>query len=219
MKSVLSVITTLLLFVGSVQAQVTVSENPSPQSSFVEASAKLEVGQSVTWFIVPEPVKQVEVDNIVYFNGPAGTYHVTALVQTVVNNKVVNKKFKATVVIGSVAPVIPVDQFAKDIQAAFTSESATDKALNTAKLASLYRMAAKTTVNDASIKTFGNLFDTMKTASVALLPETAIPAVRKVIGARLNPQFGAASTVLDATSRAKLASEFNAIADALTSTK
>ena len=66
---------------------------------------------------------------------------------------------------------------------------------------------------------FGNLFDTMKTASLTMLPDTAIPAVRKVIGARLNPQFGAASTPLDATSRAKLVSEFNAIADALSSAK
>lgn len=228
---VLSVITAFLLTAGSVFGQVSVVENPSPQSSFVEATAKLEVGQSVTWFIVPEPTKQVEIDNTVYFNGPAGTYHITALVQTVKDNKVVNRKFKAVVVIGEPTPPpapapkpVPVppapdDQFTRDIQTAFTAESAPDKALNTQKLASLYRVAAKSTVTDASITTYGQLFDTMKVASLQLLPEAAIPAVRKVIGNRINPQFGAAGTRLDDAKRAKLVSEFNAIADALSSAK
>lgn len=228
MMRVLSVIASVLLMAGSCYGQVTVVENPSPQSSFVEASAKIEVGQSVTWFVVPEPTKQVEIDNIVYFNGPAGTYHITALVQTVKDNKVVNKKYKAVVVIGTPTPPSPpepppapkpVDQFTKDIQTAFTAETAPDKALNTQKLASLYRVSAKSTVTDKSITTYGQLFDTMKIASVAMLPESAIPGVRKVIGARINPQFGAASKALDDASRTKLVSEFNAIADALSSAK
>lgn len=213
-----------LVMQGVAFGQVTVVQNPSPQSSFVEASAKLDVGQSVTWFIVPEPTKQTEIDNIVYFNGPVGTYSVTALVQTVVANKVVNKKYNVKVIIGTAPtpippiPVDPIDPFAAAIQAAFTAETAADKGTNTAKLASIYRVAAKTTVNDPTVTTAAQLLTTMKTASETMFPATAIPGVRKVIGTRLNPQFATTGT-LDATTRAKLVIEFNAIADALSSAK
>ncbi len=224
MIRMLSTIATILMLCGTVNAQVSVVQNPSPQSSFVEASAKVEVGQSVTWFISPEPTKQVEIDNIVYFNGPPGVYTVNALVFTVKDNKVTTKKFTQKVTIGEPVPPVPVpvpvpsDPFVKAIQDAFTNEIAADKAVNASKLASIYRMAGKNTVNDATITNTGQLFDTMKTASRTLLPDTAIPGVRKVIGARLNSAFGA-SVTLDSATRAKLATEFNAIADALSSAK
>lgn len=219
----------LLLIASNAFGQITVLQNPSPQSSFVEASAKLETGQSVTWFIVPEPMKQVEIDNTVYFNGPAGTYSVSALVLSVKDGKVVNKKTNIKVVIGSAPPIPPVDPiippdpkpvdvFTTAIQVAFTSEGAADKATSTAKLASIYRMAAKNTVTDPTISTTAQLFATMKTASEALLPPTAIPSVRKVVGSRLNPVFGTSAT-LDAATRAKLVAEFTAIADALSAAK
>ncbi len=230
MIRMLSGIVAVFLLAGNAFAQISVVQNPSPQTSFVEASAKLDAGQSVTWFIVPEPTKQVEIDNIVYFNGPAGTYSVTSLVQTVKDGKVVNKKTNVKVTIGSAPPVPPVDPvippgpgpvidpFVTAIQVAFTAEAAADKSTSAAKLASIYRMAAKNTVNDATISTMAQLFATMKTASESLLPATSIPGVRKVIGTRLNPVF-VNGTTLDAATRAKLVAEFNAVADALSAAK
>lgn len=227
MKHMLSALTALVLLAGSVHGQVSVVQNPSPADSFVEATAKLADGQSVTWFVSPEPTKQVEIDTTVYFNGPAGTYTVTALVLTVKDGKVTSKKYTSKVVIGDPIPPIPpipptpptpIDAFNQAIQAAYTVEVGTDKATSTAKLASIYRMAAKNTVTDPTISTTAQLYATMKTASETLLPATAIPGVRKVVGTRLNPVFGT-STTLTTASRTQLAAEFNAIADALSSAK
>jgi len=113
-------------------------------------------------------------------------------------------------------PPIPVDDFTKAVQAAFALETAPDRAISVGKLASLYRQAAKVTVNDPALTTYGQLFDVMKKASVSMIPETAIPQVRRVVGTRLNSQFSAAASPLD---RAKIGAEFAAVAEALSAIK
>lgn len=116
---------------------------------------------------------------------------------------------------GPPIPPAPTDPFSLAIQAAFTAELAPDKLTSAGKLASVYRMAAKSTVRDTTITTTGQLFDVMTKASRVMLAETAIPKVRAVIGSRLNPIFGT-SVTLD---RDRIAAEFNAIADALSAVK
>ena len=109
-------------------------------------------------------------------------------------------------------PPVPVDEFAKAIQDAYTAELSPDKAKHVAALASLYRAAAVTTVIDPTVKTYGDLFADLKTASRTLLPESAIPGMRKVVGARLNLTMSKAA---DPVNRDQTAAEFVKVAAAL----
>lgn len=116
-----------------------------------------------------------------------------------------------------VVPVVPiVDAFTKAVQDAYALEAAPDKAANAAKLAKLYRTASAATVMDPTVTTYGTLFADMKAASLTLLPEAAIPGVRKVIGNRLN-LFTSKPT--DSIDRAKTVNEFLAVATALEGVK
>lgn len=111
------------------------------------------------------------------------------------------------------APPAPTPaDFAKLLHDAYAAEAEPEKARSVAALASLYRAAAKTTVDDATIKTYAQLFADMKTASASLLSPSAVPRVRKVIGDRLNPLFSGAEQAID---REKVKAEFNAVATAL----
>lgn len=206
-------------------ADINVVENPVPANSFAECSVSIPDGSSVAFIVSPTPTKQVEYDNKLLFNGPAGNYQVTSIVFTIKDGKITNSKTTKTITIGKAPqpppvvpddPDVPVDAFKAAIQKAFTAEADLDKATSTAKLAALYRNASKTTVNDTQIKTNGALFDTMKVASRSMLSENAIPKVRAEIGKRLNPLSSAAATPID---RSKLAIEFAAIADALEAAK
>lgn len=214
-----------LIFAAEVNAaEIKFAETPVPVNSFAEATIQLTEKESVVWLVSPEPVKMVETNNFLYFSGPAGEYKVTALVQSIEGMKVKTVKVHAKVSLGGQVPPpipppippTPSDQFTKDIQAAFALETAPERTLYAQKLAAIYKVASEKTVQDPNIKTMGQLFDTMKEASRQLLPETGIPKVRKVIGDRLNPIFGAASSPID---RAKVAAEFKAVADALNTIK
>ena len=199
-------------------ADIMVVENPVPNNSFAEASVKLPDGQSVTWVITPEPVKVVEIEGTVYFNGPPGEYRVAALIFYIDGMKVKTKKYVTKVTIGTAPipppkPPEPTDQFTKDLQAAFAAETDLDKAVSAAKLASLYKVSSEKTVFDATITTYGQLFDTMLIARRAMVPDGRLPKVHQVYGARLNALFSAASTKLDLASRQKLSVELKVVAD------
>lgn len=216
----------MIVAANTAKAQITVVENPVQANSFAEVSIKVPEKQSVVWDVSPDPVKIVENGETLYFNGPAGRYRVTATLQWIEGDRVRSKRIRQDVVIGRspqpppgpgpVDPVNPTDAFSLAIQAAYERETATDKATSVSKLASIYRVAATTTVLDPNITTNGQLFDTMQTASRTMLPATAIPLVRRVVGDRLNPLAGAVSTPID---RTKLAAEFKTIADALSAAK
>lgn len=87
-------------------------------------------------------------------------------------------------------PNPPVDNLTQTAQAAFTAETDTAKVANVKALSAVYRNAALSTINDPSIKTYGDLFAIMKTASASLLPVDGIPKVRAAIGAYENSQLG-----------------------------
>lgn len=137
-----------------------------------------------------------------------GTY--TLVAQVPAGDDVLSADVVLTIT-GSITPPV-IDTFLQDVQAAYTRETATDKKVNVGKLASLYRTAATQTVPDPTVKTYGDLFKDMKTASEALIPVTAIPDVRKVVGVRLNKTMNNPATAID---RVLAASEFNAVATAL----
>ncbi len=221
LRNLLVAATLLLSFQGAKAEDISVVEKKVPVGSYAECTFPVPAGASVIWNVSPEPVKTTEYDSTLLFNGLPGTYNVTAILVSVKDGKVTTKKYKTTLVIDGTAPIppppvvppTPLDAFTQAIQTA----AATDRdPVNTAKLASLYRVAGTTTLNDPKIVTYGDLFDTMKAASLNLLPATAIPATRKVVGDRLNAIGSAASSPID---KPRLAAEFKAVADALSTVK
>jgi len=116
-----------------------------------------------------------------------------------------------------VDPVVPVDAFQSAIQKAYRGETASDKAATTAKLASLYRMAAATTAKDTTVKTYADLFSDMQAAGKVLIPVPGqLPEVRKVIGERINKTLQPGGGQID---RALAEKELKAVADALATVK
>lgn len=223
-RSVIRFAVIVLVFIVSLPlgaSDITVAENPVPATSFADVTIKLAPKQSVSWSVYPKPTKMVEDNGTLYFNGPPNVYEVTASVFWIEGDIVKIKKVTQSITLGKPGPTPPPptpapSEFDQAVQTAFDKETSPDKAVHVAKLASLYRVAADSTVKDPLIKTYGQLFDTMKAASLKLLPETAIPHVRRVVGDRLNPLAAAASTPVD---RDKLAAEFKAVADALSKVK
>lgn len=135
---------------------------------------------------------------------------------------------RTTIIVGDPVPVpvppgpmppqpTPTDPFVKSVAAAYASETAPDRLASVQRLASIYRVAAKSTVNLVTVKTNADLVADMHAAS-RTFPELAdgkIPAVRKAIGARLNTTLPSVAAI----DRALAAKELNAVADALESIK
>jgi len=110
-------------------------------------------------------------------------------------------------------PPTPPDPFIAAVTDAYSKETGVDKAKQVATLASLYKTALTTTLNDPTVKTVGDLFQDLKVASGTLLPADAIPLVRKVIGDRLGKSLGtSATTPID---KKLITDEFQAIVSAL----
>lgn len=114
---------------------------------------------------------------------------------------------------GPPVPPPPTDPDIQALKDAFSKETGATKVQDVATLASLYRMAASTTVRDTTITTVGGLFQDLKAASASLLKPDAVPLVRKVIGDRLNKVVG--TDVNAALNRDAVAAEFNKIASYL----
>jgi hypothetical protein len=83
-------------------------------------------------------------------------------------------------------------------------------------LAGIYRVASKTTVNDATLKTVGDLFKKIEAAVASELPAGSMPKVRRAYGDFLNQAVGTTPTTpLDDATRAKAADAFAKVAAAL----
>jgi hypothetical protein len=119
---------------------------------------------------------------------------------------------------GPVPPAPTPDDFSLSVKAAYLIDQSPAKARDAAALASLYRVAATTTVKDATVTTNEALFKDLVAASRILLPEAAIPGVRKVIGARLTgtaDKPGPLRNPASPVDRDRAAAEFLAVAAAL----
>lgn len=189
----------LLMIAGQASAsEIKVVETPVPVTSFAEAGITIADNESVIWLVNPEPVKIVEVGTVVYFNGPAGSYSVTALVFSVSKEgKLTSKKYKASVVIGQKpVPIPPVpDPSVNSFQPAFDQDTDADKLASATKLAAVYRAGAA--LNDPNIKTYGDMFDVLTVTSRGMLSATAIPKTRQAVGSRLNPMFSNPAAPID----------------------
>ncbi len=117
-------------------------------------------------------------------------------------------------------PVPPDDPLAKALQAAFTLETDAGKKSQCTLLATLYKTAATSTVNDATLKTVGDLYQVMRKAAQSLIPDAALPKVRAAVAAELSAKLPkAASAPLDAATRALAGKTFAKVGAALEGVK
>jgi len=118
------------------------------------------------------------------------------------------------------APV-PVDQFTKDVQAAYATETDPRRQEYALKLAAVYRAAAAKggAVDDPNVKTVGDLASVMVKASRNSslgLPADVIPSVRATIARRLDQPASLGIDSAKALDRELARKELQAVADALT---
>ncbi len=129
-----------------------------------------------------------------------------------------------TVTVGTPAPPTPpgpptpTDPFSQAVQAAYTSCPDPAKATRIKDFAALYRQASTTTVNDPTLVDTSALLAVLIKARQALMPDTALPGVRKVVGTELNKTL-AKPQALDATTRPLVGKLFAQVATALEGVK
>ena len=123
-----------------------------------------------------------------------------------------------------VVPDPPLDEISQAFQTAFNLEAdqvidkegkTWTKADYVKKLAALYSGAAVVTLNDSSIKTYGDLFGDMEKA--ATFPASAMPNIRKAVGTYLDSKLKPTSLkVIDKTA---CKAEFLTVSDKLKNLK
>ena len=113
----------------------------------------------------------------------------------------------------------PTDPLTSTLQTAYSQEDPAARADLAHKLAVLYSQAATTTVNDQSLKTCADLMAAFSEASSTVLggdATKALPHIRQAIGAELSKQLPTLpSALLDASVRAKAATQFVRMANLL----
>jgi hypothetical protein len=144
----------------------------------------------------------------------AGVYTVLAVP---VHHGALGEAIPVTVTVGQPGPGPgpapgPTDPFAAAVAAAYAAEADPQKAAYVQKLAALYSQAAAMMDADTS-KTMGELFTKLKAASGTLLPATALPKVRAVVGADENAVLG--TDPAKAVDKAACKAEFTKCAAAL----
>ncbi len=128
-----------------------------------------------------------------------------------------------TVVVAGTPPTPPPaptpDAFQQALQDAFGVEAATPKLTQVRTLATFYRTAARTTVNDPRLLTTGDLDHALKLGVKLIgLPPGALSGLVQVIASDMTRALGdpiASPKPLDAATRAAAAAELNRIASAL----
>ncbi len=114
-------------------------------------------------------------------------------------------------------PLPPVLTFQDKLQAAFEADKANSDATldQTSKLAALYRVAATTTVQDATLKTTADLLAEMQRAAKNLgIPPGSLDRTARVISDELNKTFSTNSPLTPAL-RTQIAQAFTAVNVAL----
>jgi hypothetical protein len=81
-------------------------------------------------------------------------------------------------------PPSPNDPLAEALRAAYAADPSPQKSAHRVSLAALYRQAA-TTCRDPDVKTAGNLFGVLKSATAKLVPDDALTALRQRVAEEL----------------------------------
>jgi hypothetical protein len=196
---------------------------------------------SFVWFVDPKfpvenDIKIKKYANTVVFTGPPGDYKVRVLSQRVKDGKIITDESSAVVTIlpppgpppppppppGPPVPPPPAPdaELAKLLADAFAKDTDTDKVTNKGKLASLYRAAASTTVNDTGLTTVKDIDAVIRKTSQDAIGLLTVPNLRDAIGAWLSKQLPTKKeTPLDDSLRQKYRAAYTALADSLEKVK
>lgn len=113
----------------------------------------------------------------------------------------------------------PTDEFQRAMNAAYAQEASPQKAEQLAVLAEFYRQAGAL-ADRADLTTWGALYGSMRAAATSLGLTGQLPAVQRVIQAKLQSELpSAAAQALDAAGRAKAKSVFGTVATYLARVK
>ncbi len=110
------------------------------------------------------------------------------------------------VTVGEVVPPIPPppeDSLVQGLRSVYTIEADSAKTTRVQLLAALYRQASQSTVNDSSVVTWADLLSVMQKARKNLMPDDAIPGIRRALEMELNKTFPTVSTAIDRNLAAK----------------
>lgn len=237
--SVLSLTLALLLLASddAARAEVVVAgETKVPLYSIVDLTATLKDGKSgkntqYRWKVTSgEPARVIRLgEGRILLSGPPGTYKLSV---TVVDfDQKLFDEADVTVVIGGgpepgpspgpgpdpgPKPPAPADPLVKALKDAFAAEKAPvpEKAKHLEAFAALYRQAARMDLEP--IRTTGELYRKLITASRAMLPEDAIPLVRRAANAEVAKALPDTTADLTAEQRQRASSTFARLGDALT---
>lgn len=117
-------------------------------------------------------------------------------------------------------PPGPTDPFTASLQAAYTADTAADKAATKTNLAALYRQAANTATTDTTLLLWGGLWEKMAAAAQTLGVAGKLPAVQSLIAADEKTVFPVLRVApLDQAGRATASKEFMKISTALEAVK
>lgn len=121
---------------------------------------------------------------------------------------------------GPIPPPGPTDPFTKSIQDAYTLETDPLKTGQKTNLAALYRQAGGMAVAVHDLRTWGQLFDAMKSAAATLGVSGKLSGVQKVIQGKLTTTIPTDGTIaLDETGRQLAKKTFDEVATALEAAK
>ena len=116
------------------------------------------------------------------------------------------------------APAPAPDPLASAVQAAYTAETDTAKAVSAPRLAFLYQDIARTVVDDPKTVTVNDLIRSVMTQRKALIGE-GLPLVRAAIDKEFQAKLGSATASMDANERTAAKAVLNSAAAALNGAK
>lgn len=193
-----------------------------PQYGMADLKAVLKDSSKNTsyrWKVISgEPVSVVRMGDRLLFSGPPGKYRISVTVVDF-DSKIFDENEIIVTIEGTPPkppepkppepkPPEPVpDALVKALKNAYLADVSPERNKHLEALSRLYKMAAEMKVAD-KVDTAGELYAKLIEASRALLPSTALPAVRKVIAAELK-------AVLPGTTDSELSSEHRKQAHAL----
>jgi len=115
-----------------------------------------------------------------------------------------------------VPPPTPIDPLWGAMQAAYGADLSATKATQARQLASVYRVAAATTVNNPALTTAGMLYDAVATAAASVVPLPALQGVRQALAEDFRKNLPTAlAAPLDTSLRVLCRDNFNRAATLL----
>lgn len=224
MKRFLAVLFLLLIPLPSYsQTKVIGDINYEPYKKIVlKASNVTDKDTEFTWDVygTSDP-DLVERGDTLYVWATPGSYKVLLTAYWIEKGKIKVDRTRFSFTVGTPTPPVPptpiepTDPLYLSLKAAWLQETAADKVHRT-DLANLYKQVAQKYVNDTTLVKLVDLLALMRKASQALMPDTALPKLRRAVADATNSILPRdPNLVLDTVLRQKCGAHFLKVATAL----